>query len=96
VAVDLCCGHCGGRTRPGICPSRSRQRSWCESFCTIPAVAGRPHPALGDCGQRRSDNIEGELVEHRLLGGLGVLADEIDLAVRATAMVKAHDVTVGR
>ena len=53
-------------------------------------------PSVDDCGQRRSDNIEGELVEHRLLGRLGVLADEIDLAVRATTMVKAHDVTVGR
>jgi hypothetical protein len=41
-----------------------------------------------------SDQVDGELVENMLLGGLGVLADHVDLAVRATTMVKAHDATV--
>lgn len=47
-------------------------------------------------GQVRSDQVEGELVENMLLGGLGVLANQVNLAVRTTTMVKAHDVSVGR
>lgn len=42
-----------------------------------------------------SDDIEGEVVQNRLLGRLGILADQVDLTVRATTMVKAHDATVG-
>lgn len=42
----------------------------------------------------RSDHIEGKLVENRRLGGLGILADQIDLAVRTATMIKTHDVTV--
>jgi hypothetical protein len=45
--------------------------------------------------QVRSDQVEGELVENMLLGGLGVLANQVNLAVRTTTMVKAHDVSVG-
>ena len=42
-----------------------------------------------------SDDIESELVEHRFLGRLGLLADQVNLAVRTATMVKADDVTVG-
>ena len=41
-----------------------------------------------------SDDIEGEVVQNRLLGRFGILADQVDLTVRATTMVKAHDVSV--
>jgi hypothetical protein len=42
-----------------------------------------------------SDHVESELVEHRFLGGLGLLADQVNLTVCAATMVNADDVTVG-
>ena len=51
--------------------------------------------ALGGPPPRCSDQVERELVQNMLLGGLGVLADHIYLAVRAATMVNAHDATVG-
>jgi hypothetical protein len=41
-----------------------------------------------------SEHVGGELVENMLFGGFGVLANHVDLAVRATTMVTAHDATV--
>jgi hypothetical protein len=60
----------------------------------LPAVlaAGRVRPDLPE--PVRSDHIKGELVENGLLGGLGVLADQVNLAMRTATMVKAHDATV--
>jgi len=43
----------------------------------------------------RSDHIEGELVQDMLFGRLGVLANQVNLAVCATTVVKTHDATVG-
>jgi hypothetical protein len=42
-----------------------------------------------------SDHIESELVEHMSLDRLGLLADQVNLAVRTATMVKTDDVTVG-
>ena len=42
-----------------------------------------------------SDDIERIVVENRLFDGFGILADQVDLTVRAATVVKAHDATVG-
>jgi hypothetical protein len=90
VALDVCRRDRRRRTRPALCPPRPRQRCRCGSVGTVPAVERRPYQQ----DLSRSDHIEGELVENRLLNRLGVLANQVNLAVRTAAVVKTHDVTV--
>ena len=102
VALDLCRGPGGWRYRTALRPSRPwpRQGLICRLILRPPLTGvGYPQCQAGYPQRQargRSDQIEGELVENRLLRGLRVLADQVDLAVRATPVVKAHDATVGR
>jgi hypothetical protein len=84
-----------------VAAAETQQALICLRDPRDPRMAG---PTVFDAGQVladrqepvRSDHIESKLVENRLLDGLGVFADQVNLAVRTATMVKAHDATVGR
>lgn len=79
------------RCRPMALPPAADDAHSLTASARSDEAALRPRSAQST---PRSDDVEGELVENGLLGGLGVLADQVNLAVRTAAMVKTHDVTV--